>query len=178
MSDYLVDEVKALKLALENEIKSHEFYKEAEKKSQNDLGKKTFAFLAKQELGHITKIKKFITELNENFTHIDIQMESEKDFFEKSKTFFEHTIKHFAQKLKADSSDLKAYKVAMEIERSGHDFYKKAYEKAKTKNIKAFFKFLMEQEQLHYQLLENTYSYMKNPEGFFLDQENWNFEGA
>ena len=177
MVDYLTNEAEALKLALHNELKSYDFYKAAEKKAKSNFSKKTFSFLAEQELGHIDMIKEFIED-SEEHVDADVQMESKEDFFEKSKDFFENTIRHFAQKLKADKTDLNIYTVAMEIETSGFEYYKKALEKAKTKNLKIFFRFLMEQEQFHYQLLENSYSYLNNPQGFFFNQENWNFEGG
>ncbi|MFH1505470.1 MAG: ferritin family protein [archaeon] len=178
MTDYLSDEMDALKTALDNELKTHMFYVDAEKKAKSKFSKKTFSFLAEQELGHIQKIKKFIKGADKKIDQIDIDMEVAEMFFKKSKDFFESTVEHFKQKLKADDSDLNIYKVGKEIEQSGFDFYKKAFEDANTENLKAFFKFLMEQEQLHYQLLENSLDYIENPEGFFFDQENWNFEGG
>ena len=58
-NDYLEDELKALKLAIEMELKIRKFYISHAKKMKNDIAKKTFIFLANEELKHIDAIKAF-----------------------------------------------------------------------------------------------------------------------
>ena len=58
-------------------------------------------------------------------------------------------------------SDLEGLRVAMEIERRGFAFYKKAYEKFKDDQAKALFKALMEEEEEHLKIFT----------GFFMELE-------
>ena len=57
--------IKALKDALDMEEKGYKLYKDASANCKNDITKKTFAFLADNELLHIENIKKFYNTMNE-----------------------------------------------------------------------------------------------------------------
>jgi len=51
--------IEMLKEALSMEEKGYDFYKDITKKLKNEVTKKTFSFLADQELLHVENIKKF-----------------------------------------------------------------------------------------------------------------------
>lgn len=174
--DYLKDELEALKLAIENELKVRKFYLEHAENMKNELAKKTFLFLADEELRHIDEIKAFNKAIHEG-NEPDIDAGTEDEAINRSKEFFSTTAKAIAEKAAANEADIKAYEMGLEIEQKGYDFYKETAEKAEHSNIKKFFEFLTKEENAHYALLSNAINYLKNPDDFFQDQESWFFEG-
>ena len=164
----LKSETEALNTALKNEIDSYDFYKNVEEKASDPLTKKTFHFLAEQELGHMDKIKKYGL-----IKDVDSEFSTEK-VRENVKTLFDKNIKEFSKKLK---SDLGPYKAALDIETTGFTYYKQASESTNNPKLKKFFIFLMKEEQIHYTLIENSMKYIQSPEDFFAQEEDWFFEG-
>ena len=55
--------------------------------------------------------------------------------------------------------------------------YEKLSEEATDVNIKAFFDALKSEEGDHFEFIEKAYNYIKNPEGFYADNEGWLLEG-
>jgi rubrerythrin len=160
----------ALKTAIENEIKSHSLYSDASKKIEEKAIKEALIFLAKQELGHIKNIKKFSSDyLKKNFSYKIPKHDR------KIKSLFGKVIS--SKDIMLTKELERVYKLALEIEISGYDYYKKTMEETANENLKRFFKFLTEEENNHYILLEGTYKFLKEPSLFYAGDENWNFEG-
>lgn len=175
-SDYLNDEIKALKLAISNEKKVRAFYLTHAKKLKNEIARKTFIFLADEELKHIdaiTSFSKSIHEGNEPF----VEAGTEDEAINAVKEFFSDTVKTAIEKAVAGESDLKAYEAGLVLEQKGYDFYKKAADKAEHPNVKKLFEFLMKEENSHYALISNAFNYLKSPEEYFQGEESWFFEG-
>ena len=109
-------------------------------------------------------------------------MEKEKielkgDKLEDTKKFFSMTTEEFKVKTELSDDDIEAHKTALELEKKSYEFYEKQYEQTDDPELKKFFKFLMEQENAHYQLIQNAYHYIQNPEHFFAEEEKWIVEG-
>lgn len=175
--DYLEDELKALKLAIEMELKIRKFYLENAEKMENDIAKKTFIFLADEELKHIDAIKAFNRSIH-NREQPEVKEETEDEAVNKSKEFFARSVRKGADRVKASDADIKVYELGLKTEQEGYDFYKQAAEQAKNPNVKKLFEFLMKEENAHYSLLSNALNYLKSPDEFFQDQEGWFFEGG
>ena len=159
--DYLKDELKAIKLATENEIRIRNFYLEHAKDMNDELAKKTFIFLANEELKHIEAINEFTKSIKEHETpKVDGESDDE------------------AIKAKATKKEISVYELGLEMELKGYNFYKKASEDAIHPNVKTLFAFLTKEENSHYLLLSNALNYFKSPEEYFQSEEDWNFEGA
>lgn len=58
------------------------------------------------------------------------------------------------KKIDEESSPLDALKVALEMEKNAYEFYKKAHGLVKYPGTKEMFKFLMDEEVRHQQILE------------------------
>ncbi len=158
----------ALHQALDFEEKGFDIYTNAAENTNNPMVRKTFNYLADQEQLHIDEIKKYI-ERNE----VEIKGDSAKD----TKKFFNMTVSQFRKKTELSDDDIEAYEAGLKLEQDSYDFYKKQLAKADSDKMKKFFEFLMEQERAHYQLIEKAYMFIKNPEGFFAEEEDWFFEG-
>lgn len=162
---------KALQTALDFEQKGRDIYNGAAEKTDNKLVKKTFNYLAEQEMNHISEIKDFIKSENP-----DIELFG--DTPEEVKQFFTMTIDEFSSKAKISSTDERAYKTALELETSSYNFYKEQLGQASDTPTKKFFQFLMQQEQAHYDFIQNSLSFLKDPVSFYAGEERWMFEGG
>ena len=165
----LMDLKKALQTALDFEQKGCDIYKETAEKTSNPIVKKTFSYLAEQEVNHIEEIKEYI-EQN--------KIELKGDKLEDTKKFFSMTMKDFKEKTELSDDDLKAHETALELEQKSYDFYKEQHDKTKDEEAKKFFKFLMEQENAHYELIQKAYDYIKDPVGFYSEEEAWTVDGG
>jgi len=163
-----MDIKEALQTALDFEVKGKKIYEETAVKTKNPIVAKTFNYLAEQELHHVKEIKEY-TE-NEK-----IEMKGDK--LEDTKKFFSMTVKEFKEKTELSDDDIKAHETALELEQNAYDFYKEQHEKTDNEELKKFFKFLMEQENAHYELVQKALEYIKDPAGFYAEEEGWLLEG-
>lgn len=161
----------ALQTALEFEKKGYGIYVEASEKTENPIVRKTFRYLADQEASHIERIKRYIEEESP-----DVRLFGDK--LPEVQRFFTMTVSEFKEKTELSDDDLKAHETALALEKSSYEFYKKQFEGTEDEKAKPFFEFLMEQESAHYALIEKAYDYIKNPTGFYAEEEGWIAEGG
>jgi len=164
-----MDIKKALQKALDFEKKGYDIYFSISEKTQNEIVKRTFVYLAEQETNHIAEIKEFISE------NYDLDLKG--DHFNDTKEFFKMTVKDFQRKTELSDDDIKAHETALEMEKSAYSFYEEQYNETDKKELKKFFNFLMEQENAHYELIQKTLSFIKDPENYYAELEQWSFEG-
>ena len=161
----------ALKIAIDFEKKGHDIYSAASKKSKNAVTKKTFEYLAKQESYHIKNITSYMTKES-------IPKTLDGDNVKDTQKFFTTTVKDFEKKAQIFSSDeIKLYESAMELEQTSYEFYKAQKEISKSKEAQKFFEFLLTQENAHFELLQKTLDFLKDPKNYFSKDESWMFEG-
>jgi rubrerythrin len=174
--DYLKSEIKALKMAVDYEKKIRAFYLKHASKMKNPLAKKTFVFLADEELKHIDAINSFSKSIHDGEEPM-IDSGTEDEAVNRVKEFFSQRIEQIAKKASASENELKVYELGLGMEQTGYNFYKQSIAKAEHPNIKKLFEFLVKEENGHYALLSNAIAYLKNPEEFFQSEESWFFEG-
>ncbi len=168
-----MDIKEALKTALDFEQKGHTIYEETSNNTKNPIVAKTFRYLADQELIHIEEIKEYIEQLNNGN-----QIELKGNTLEDTKKFFTTTVKEFKEKTELSDDDLKAHETALELEQDSYNFYKEQHNQLSNEEIKEFFKWLMEQENTHYELIQKAYDFIKNPVGFYTEEEAWMVDGG
>ncbi len=66
----------------------------------------------------------------------------------------------------------------MEVERKGYKMYSAAAAEMTSPDAKALFEHLAIEEQGHYDLLKNTYDYIKDPAGWHEYEEGGMLDGA
>ena len=66
----------------------------------------------------------------------------------------------------------------MELERESYIFYKNLSQEAAMPTVKSFFQFMMEQENTHFELFQETLEYLDRPGDWFREQERWIVEGG
>ena len=152
-------------IALSLEKEGQRLFLEAAEKTSSKLARQTFEFLAKEEVKHIEKIQKFYDALarsrgaelpdtedstaNEKLESFNKMLESLKDDFE------------------ATSSDIDAYRMALEFEGGTEDFYEQKLAEADNPRLKKFYKWLIEEEEMHSRLLKSCLRFVEDPAEWF-----------
>ena len=173
-------DLEALKLALKMEIDGYNFFKAASSKAKNLLTKDAFNYFADWELEHVEFIKKIYQELKETGKWISVDKMSQKrgDAIAAFKTIFKEKHEKIDEDVKVDASDLDAYKLARDIEDKAIVFYQERVKSTTNDFAKKFYKFMIDLEREHYQILDNSYRYFENPTQWNLEEEGWMFDGG
>jgi rubrerythrin len=169
--------IEAIKTALQNEEKSVELYEESAEDTMTPIAKKTMLFLAGWEKQHITRIKQFQEYATGKTDTLDIDTMSSENPVKVVRGFFDMNMDDFKEKIKGTDNDLKLYETAMEIEKAGYDFYKKAAEETDDEKAKQLFEWLAKEENTHFEFLQDQHSYLSDPLSWNLDEERWIMEG-
>lgn len=168
-----MDLKKSFQTALTFEQKGHKIYEEISNNTENPIVAKTFRYLADQELIHIEEIKEYIKKLDNGH-----RVKLKGDTLEDTKHFFTTTVKEFKEKTELSDDDIKAHETALELEQKSYTFYKEQHDATNDTEAKKFFKWLMKQENSHYELVQKSYDYLKNPAAFYTEQEKWMADGG
>jgi rubrerythrin len=176
MANSNLSEMEALNAAIEMEERGYSLYKESSRKAKDNFAREVFAFLAAEELNHINAIRKF----HGNF--VAGELNSTDDLIKelkdgKPKTSIDDLFAQLKNKIPVGGSDLDVYNFAMDFERKGEAFYKKAEAEAADKGAKKLFGFLVGEERNHFKIVESCLAYFENPAEFFHNREKWHMEG-
>jgi rubrerythrin len=172
--------LEAMKIALDMEKKGYQAYLDAAHKTLNKLGRSTLEAIAAQELEHIKAIEGYCQRPEadpEAARMIGRIKHSEK------KDYIRGIVAKIGDQLNdkvaaADPNLSETYKTAMELERESYVFYKNLSQEAGVPSVKAFFQFMMEQENTHFELFQETLEYLDRPGDWFREQERWIVEGG
>jgi len=169
----------ALKIALDLEKNGYNVYMKAAAATSNVLGKATLEAIAEKELDHIKAIEEF----SEKILSASLDFERAiKDIDPKDKMDYVRPVmarlkRELQVKVKPDPDLEKAYKAAMGLEKDSFDLYKKLAGQSDNPQAKKFFEFLMNEENSHFELLQETLQYLNKPADWFKDKERWIVEG-
>ena len=155
--------MKSVELALKMETDAVKFYTEASGKVSHPVGKKMFLTIAEDEKNHIKMIEEVMKGLE-----LTIR---EANPVKAVKTIFEEMKDKMMGRLEANTDDLEAFRIAMEMEKQGIDFYTKVKEEVKTEKEKKLFDRLIYEEQQHYKIFSETYTFLKDTGNWFMWKE-------
>ncbi len=159
----------ALEMAKKMETDAIKFYTEAAGKTSYAAGKKMFLSITEDEKRHLEMISQLIKGLN--ITIEDVSP------MKRVQTVFESLKDEMMKRVQASKDDLEAFKIAMEMEREGEQFYEKSLAEAGTEKEKALFRRLVEEEKQHYAIFANTYTHLADTGNWFLWEERGIVEG-
>jgi len=148
----------AVELAIKQETDGIAFYTKAAGKTSHPVGKKMFLSIIEDEKRHLEALSRIFKEL-------DITYESVSPM-ERVKTVFEQSRDEMMARIPATADDLEALRVALDMERASVDFYKKLAVEATNPKEKSLFERLIPEEEEHFRIFNNTYS-------FLTDSGNW-----
>jgi rubrerythrin len=160
----------SLKIAIKMETDAVDFYESCATKTGHPVGRKMFLSVAADEKRHISYVNQLIEDMD--FRPEDVTpMQSIRTVFEKNREAME-------QKLAATPDELEAFRIALQMEKEGYDFYDKAVTLAGSEKEKDLFKRLAQEERQHYKIFENTLTYLKDTGLWFMWEERPIYEGG
>ena len=172
-----IDLTKAAKTAISMEEEGYSAYMSAAGKSANALGRSTLLAIAEKELMHKAEIEKFYDKftgksLAGSTVKPDLAASEKirKDIFEKIRT----ELKNIAE-LEGDLA--KTYQISMEMESKAYDFYKSIAKETENADARDLFNFLAKEENIHFELLQDTFLYLTSPAEWYEKEEKWLVEG-
>src|SRR5512135_326415 len=114
---YEEDFMDAMEIAMKMETDAIAFYTEAARKTVYPAGKKMFQTITEDEKRHLEMISRLIKGLS--ITHKDVSP------LHNVQTVFEAMKNEMMKKVEATSDELEAFKIAMQMEKEGKEFYEK-----------------------------------------------------
>lgn len=159
----------AVEIARKMETDAIKFYSEAANKTGYPAGKKMFETVAEDEKRHLEIINKLLQGL-------DIHM-ADVHPINNVKTVFETMKDKMMEKVQATVDELEAFKIAIQMENEGIEFYRKLMTEAKTEKEKILFQKLIREEEQHFAIFENTYNFLMDTGNWFMWDEHSIVEG-
>lgn len=170
------DRLNALQVALNNEMKEHEFYLKNAERTKNPVGRAMFKQIGGEELEHYERLKQLHANWEKDKKWPETVPLKVKD------TSVKNVLKDAAQKApksaKGDADDLKAIRVAIEFEGKGAEYYARLRDQVSDPKEKAFFNLLANIEHEHYVSLKETEEFLIDPVSWFRKTEHTHVDGA
>jgi rubrerythrin len=160
----------ALEMAMKMETDAIAFYTEAARKTNYPVGKKMFQAITEDEKRHLEMIAEVIKGLG--VTHKDVSP------LTNVKTVFESMKSDLMTRVEATTDELEAFKIAMEMEKEGKEFYVKTLAAARTDKEKALLTRLISEEEQHYAIFANTHQFLEDTGNWFMWEERGIVEGG
>jgi rubrerythrin len=166
----------ALRFALENEHKEHEFYMANARKTKNLAGKNMFKQIADEEKEHYEVLKK-----------LHDKWEQQKKWpatvpLKVKKSVVGSVLKSMVSKKGAriggTDAELKAVRTAIDFEARAVDLYTKLEKASTDAKEKAFFNMMAGIEREHMLSLRDTEEFLTDPASWYQNMEKTSFDGA
>lgn len=158
-----------LEMTIKMEQEAVDFYTQCAEKTQNRIGREMFLSIAADEKHHMAcavhaqQKKEFI--LAETRPLQDM-----KKLFEQNKEFM-------LQRVSSTTDEVQALEMAMKMEEAAIQFYKNAAALTNDSSEKAFFECLVRDEEAHFSIFQNTYSFLSDTGNWFMWDEHSIVEG-
>ncbi len=160
----------AIEISIRMESDAISFYKEAAERTSRQVGKKMFLSVVEDEKRHLEMLQRLLEGL-------DLKIEDVSPMGN-VKTVFEELKNEMMQRVEATTDDLEVFRIAMNMEKKGVEFYKKTLKEAVTEKEKMLFERLVHEEEQHYSIFENTYSFLSDTGNWFMWEEHSIVDGG
>ncbi len=160
----------AIEIAIKMEKDAIDFYTKAAEKTKHPIGKKMFQSVTEDEKRHLQM-------LSQIFREVDIKMD-EVSPMRNIKTIFESMRDSMLERVEATKDELEAFRIAMQMEKEGIEFYKNFQTEAVKQKEKALFERLIKEEEQHYDIFSNTYNFMTDTGNWFMWDEHSIVDGG
>ena len=164
------ESVNAIEIAIRMEKDAIDFYTAASEKTTNPVGKKMFMSIREDEKRHLQA-------LSQIFKEVGIKMDDVSPM-RNMKTIFESMKNAMMQRVQATPDELESFKIAIQMEKEGIEFYKKAEAGAQTEKERALFERLIKEEQQHHDIFANTYFFLSDSGSWFMWEEHSIVDGG
>jgi rubrerythrin len=153
------DRIKALELAITNEMRERKFYLKHADRTKNPLGRAMFQQLAEDEREHYERLKEMEERWKDTFPETVPAEIGQSDL--------RKTLKQLVDAIEpvpiSDENELQAIRTALAFEARGVAHYTTLRDLVTDPKEKAFFGLLAEMEQEHYRILKETKEYLTAP---------------
>lgn len=137
-----IDDLEALRIAIQAEIDAHNYYKDAMKYFHEKETKDLLATLANEELKHRKKLEDQYSSLSgKRLLYINLPKK-----------------RRFTRPLLPDANELEILEVAMDQEKDAREFYEKSAQRTMDDTGRKMFLELVKEEERHYNLLQAEYN--------------------
>ena len=168
--------LEALKIAIQMEIDSKEYYLKASRESGNELGKKLLQSLAAEEDVHRQKFEGIYDAIRNKkaWPVTDFQPDGGK----RLRTIFARATEETGSNIKISSTELDAVRTAMDMENKTYDFYKNQGKSTTYDTARDFYETVAAEEREHHLALLDYYEYLEDPPGWFVTKEHPSLDGG
>ncbi|MBF0559490.1 MAG: ferritin family protein [Nitrospirae bacterium] len=160
----------AIEMSIKMETDAINFYKEAADRTSHPVGKKMFLSIIEDEKRHVKM-------LDDLFRGLDLTLE-EVGPMTNMKTVFEELRDEMMRRITATTDELEVLRIAMNMEKEGTEFYRKALKEARADKEKKLFEKLVLEEEQHFAIFENTYSFLSDTGNWFMWDEHSIVDGG
>ncbi|MFO7871986.1 MAG: ferritin family protein [Kiritimatiellia bacterium] len=161
----------AVNAAIKLEDEGMSFYREAASQSKNGLSGRMFEALARDEERH----KEWIQNLSSGGATASV---ANRELYQRLKTVFGDVPEGARLEALMSDDDNKAVEIAIGIEDRSIEAYDRWGREEEDEEVRKLCCALSGQERFHKQVLENTREYLDKTADWFMQEEQWNFEGA
>lgn len=161
-------------LAMRMETDGIEFYSEAGRRVKSPLGKLMFESLVADEKNHLRVLDEIVEKIfNQNLDELfpGSPASRVRTVFEKNRPFLN-------ERIEADPGDIEVLEIAMKMEDDSYRLYSDAAEKSTRQERRELFERLAMEEKKHYNLLENTHTYLADTGNWFIYEEHGIMDGG
>jgi len=157
-------------IAAKMEQEAIAFYRQCAEKTANPVGKKMFLSIVEDEQYHFECAVSMKESVRQFTPPATTPLEDMKKIFDEHK-------QELLVKVPLTADELEALKVAMKMEEEAIAFYKKASTLAANAKEKHFFDCLIKDEEEHFHIFQNTYSFLEDSGNWFMWEEKGIVEG-
>lgn len=154
------------------------FFTEHAESAGSSVERKIFQSLAKDEQGHRAYLIGLRDELIRTHNLSPLSAGSDHPHDRTPRQIFESALEGVKDPYRYVEEDLEILKGAMEVERKGYAMYAKAATAVESAEAKRLFEHLAGEEQSHYDLLKNTYEYIRDPQAWHEYEEGGMLDGG
>jgi rubrerythrin len=160
----------AIQIAINMEKDAIDFYTKAAEKTSHPAGKKMFLSVTEDEKRHLEMLSAI-------FKEVDIRI-NEVSPMKNIRTVFETMRDSMMQRVEATKDELEAFKIAMQMEKEGIEFYKKIQTETNQPKEKALFERLIKEEEQHFAIFSNTFNFMNDTGSWYMWEEHSIVDGG
>jgi len=170
------DRLNALEVALNNELREHEFYLKNAERTKNPVGKAMFLQIAAEELEHYERLQQLHEKWDKEGKWPETVPLKVKET--KVRDILKKVVREAGQGAAGDADDRKALETAIDFEGQGAAYYARLRDSVTDPREKAFFELLANIEHEHYVSLKDTEEYLLDPAAWYRRRERGGLDGA
>ena len=156
-SDYQI-----IRLAIETEIDGYRYFNSAAERAVHDRARDTWMSLAADEIEHMKLLQAQLRELGKP----EADEDGDSAAMDKAVIAPTSTVPDGVNK----DDDLAALQIGLDVEARTRDFYAKAATETASPTMKSTYERLAAMEAGHYRLVDETYRFLADPQGWNFDQ--------